>query len=60
MILVEKGLIDINEHLSTYISDIPVSWKYITLHQLLTHTSGLAHQPDLNKTKHILAIKETF
>jgi CubicO group peptidase (beta-lactamase class C family) len=60
MILVEKGLIDINEYLSTYISDIPVFWKAITIHQLLTHTSGLAHQPDLDKTKHKLTIEETF
>jgi CubicO group peptidase (beta-lactamase class C family) len=60
MILVEKGLIDVNEHLSTYISDIPVSWKDITIHQLLTHTSGLAYHSDLLETKHNLTIKETF
>ncbi|MFT4524979.1 MAG: CubicO group peptidase (beta-lactamase class C family) [Bacteroidia bacterium] len=60
MILVEKGLIDVNEHLSTYISNIPVSWKEITIHQLLTHTSGLAYHSDLLETKHNLTIKETF
>jgi CubicO group peptidase (beta-lactamase class C family) len=60
MILVEKGLIDVNEHLSTYISNIPVSWKEITIHQLLTHTSGLAFHSDLLETKHNLTIKETF
>ena len=60
MILVEKELIDVNEHLSTYISDIPVTWKDITIHQLLTHTSGLAYHSDLLETKHNLTIKETF
>ena len=60
MILVEKGLIDVNEHLATYISDIPVTWKDITIHQLLTHTSGLAHQSELVETKHNLTIEETF
>jgi len=60
MILVEKGLIDVNEHLSTYISDIPVTWKDITIHQLLTHTSGLAYQPEDIETKHNLTIEEIF
>ncbi|MFT5764763.1 MAG: CubicO group peptidase (beta-lactamase class C family), partial [Saprospiraceae bacterium] len=60
MILVEKGLIDVNEHLSTYISDIPVTWKDITIHQLLTHTSGLAFQPEDMDTKHNLTIEKTF
>lgn len=60
MILVEKGLMDVNEHLATYISDIPVTWKDITIHQLLTHTSGLAHQSELVETKHNLTIEETF
>lgn len=60
MILVEKGLIDVNEDLSTYLSDIPVTWKDITIHQLLTHTSGLAHQPENIETKHNLTIEEIF
>lgn len=60
MILVEKGLIDVNEHLSTYISDIPVTWKDITIHQLLTHTSGLAYQPEDIERKHNLTIEEIF
>ena len=60
MILVEKGLIDVNEHLSTYISNIPESWKEITIHQLLTHTSGLAYHSDLLETKQNLTIEEIF
>ena len=60
MILVEKGLIDVNEHLSMYISDLPVSWKDITIHQLLTHTSGLAYEPDLVETMHNLTIEGIF
>ena len=60
MILVEKGLIDVNEHLSIYISNIPESWKEITIHQLLTHTSGLAFHSDLLETKQNLTIEEIF
>ena len=60
MILVEKRLIDVNENLSTYISDLPESWKDLTIHQLLTHTSGLAYEPDHVETMHNLTIEETF
>lgn len=60
MILFEKGLIDVNDHLSKYIPDIPVTWNDITIHQLLTHTSGLAHQPEDMDTKHNLTIEETL
>jgi len=60
MILVEKGLIDVNEHLATYISDIPITWKDITIHQLLTHTSGLAFQPEDWEPKHDLTLEEIF
>ncbi len=60
MILVEKGLLDVNDHLSTYISDIPYTWKNITIHQLLTHTSGLAYQPEDMETNHNLTIEEIF
>ncbi|WP_175574443.1 serine hydrolase domain-containing protein [Algoriphagus marinus] len=60
MILVEKRLIDVNEHLATYISDIPITWKDITIHQLLTHTSGLAFQPEDWEPKHDLTLEEIF
>jgi len=40
MQLVEKGLIDVNDTLSKYIPDYP-NGKKITVHHLLTHTSGI-------------------
>lgn len=60
MVLSEKGLIDLNEHISTYLSDIPVSWKDITIHQLLTHTSGLTHNSELLESKHNLTVHKAF
>jgi CubicO group peptidase (beta-lactamase class C family) len=60
MLLVEDGRIDVNENISTYLVDLPSSWKDITVHQLLTHTSGLAHDPDLSETRNNLSIEEIF
>jgi len=60
MILAEDGLINVHEKLSTYFFDLPVSWKDITVHQLLTHTSGLAYGPDPAETMHHTTIEEIF
>ena len=56
MILEEQGLIKTEEKLSVYISGLPSSWENITVHQLLTHTSGLGHLTDFNETKELLLI----
>ncbi len=56
MILEEKGLIKTEEKLSTYISDLPKSWENITVHQLLTHTSGLGHLTDFKETRELLLV----
>ena len=42
MQLVEQGLIDVNAPISTYLNNLPVDKASLTVHQLLTHTSGLA------------------
>lgn len=41
MQLVEQGKLDLNTEISTYLSDLPNTWKPLTLKQLFTHTSGL-------------------
>jgi len=43
MILQEQGKLNVTDKLSHHISDVPESWKEITIHQLLTHTSGIMH-----------------
>jgi CubicO group peptidase (beta-lactamase class C family) len=42
MQLVEQGLVDVNAPISTYLDNVPADKAGITVHQLLTHTSGLA------------------
>jgi CubicO group peptidase (beta-lactamase class C family) len=41
MILQERELLSIHDPISTYVLDCPEAWKAITIHHLLTHTSGI-------------------
>jgi len=44
LILLEQGKLDLQSPVGRYLSELPEAWGAITLHRLLTHTSGL---PDL-------------
>lgn len=49
MILVEKGLMNLDDKISLYIKDAPKRWKDISIRNLLTHTSGLTRNlPDID------------
>jgi CubicO group peptidase (beta-lactamase class C family) len=39
--LQERGKLQVHDHLSDYLSPCPVAWRPVTLHHLLTHTSGI-------------------
>jgi len=39
--LVDSGKLQVDDPVSKYYSEAPLSWKDITVHQLLTHASGL-------------------
>jgi CubicO group peptidase (beta-lactamase class C family) len=41
LILQERGKLSVNDTLCTYLSGCPATWKTITIHQLLTHSSGI-------------------
>jgi CubicO group peptidase (beta-lactamase class C family) len=41
MILQERELLSVHDPISTYVLDCPEAWKAITIHHLLTHTSGI-------------------
>jgi CubicO group peptidase (beta-lactamase class C family) len=41
LILHDQGKFDLDEPVCEYVPDCPDHWKAITIHQLLTHTSGL-------------------
>ncbi len=53
LLLVEKGVLGLDQPIDRWISGCPPSWRTITVHQLLTHTSGLGHwfdYPNLDLT----------
>jgi CubicO group peptidase (beta-lactamase class C family) len=53
LLLVEEGSVDLDQTIDRWIGGSPPSWRDITVHQLLTHTSGLGHwfdYPNLDLT----------
>lgn len=43
--LQEEGLLDVRDPITEYLSPVPADKRAITLHQLLTHSSGLVDPP---------------
>ncbi|HEY3267321.1 MAG TPA: serine hydrolase domain-containing protein [Armatimonadota bacterium] len=41
MILVERGMLNLDESVTRYLSGLPDAWKPITIRNLLTHTCGI-------------------
>jgi CubicO group peptidase (beta-lactamase class C family) len=42
MLLQERGKLSLQDSICKYVADCPASWQPITIHHLLSHTSGLA------------------
>ncbi|MFD6550104.1 serine hydrolase domain-containing protein [Streptomyces sp. NPDC058398] len=47
MLLAERGEVGLNDPVTRWLTDCPDPWRQLTLHQLLSHTSGLGHWRDL-------------
>lgn len=45
--LVESDALDLSLPIATWLQDLPSSWSTITLHHLLSNTSGLGHWGDI-------------
>src|SRR5437667_3453674 len=41
LILQERGKLHVQDHIFSYIPDCPIAWQPVTIHHLLTHTSGI-------------------
>jgi CubicO group peptidase (beta-lactamase class C family) len=50
--LVEAGKLRLDTPISTYIPDLPNAWSRITIHHLLTHTSGIPNTAKLSDYSH--------
>jgi len=42
LILQDQGTLNVQDHLCEYIVDCPAAWQEITIHHILTHTSGIS------------------
>lgn len=53
LLLYEDGKLSLTDQIGKYLADLPVSWNTATVHQLLTHTSGIPvpnyFDPDVEK-----------
>jgi CubicO group peptidase (beta-lactamase class C family) len=47
LLLVDRGVISVDDRLADILEGCPSTWKHITVHHLLCHTSGLVHWPEL-------------
>ncbi len=47
MILQERGQLTVKDPICNYVADCPAAWNPITLHHLLTHTSGIHNYTDM-------------
>jgi len=54
LILQSQGKLDVKDAACTYLPDCPSAWRAITIHQLLSHTSGL---PDFTELPDFESIK---
>ena len=43
VLLQEQGALRFEDALGDHLSDVPPAWSLLTIHQVLTHTSGLMH-----------------
>ncbi len=41
--LAQKGSLQIEDAIGNHVQDLPKAWQHITLHQLMTHSSGIAN-----------------
>jgi CubicO group peptidase (beta-lactamase class C family) len=59
MILQEQGKLTVQDTIGKLLSDMPPSWQPITIHQLLTHTSGLMHSWELPEFRETMMVPST-
>lgn len=61
LILKDRGLLEFNDLICSYLSDCPESWQKITIHHLLSHSSGIVDYsklPEAQRYRRIPASSE--
>ncbi len=59
LILKSQGGLDVQDGICNYFADCPAAWRDITLHHLLTHTSGIPNYTDFPGFEQTLATPVT-
>jgi len=60
LILQERGSLDVLDPVGKHVKAVPESWRSITIHQLLTHTSGIMHSWALPGFSESMAVPTTL
>ena len=60
LILQEQGKLSVQDTIGKHLPGAPASWHPITVHQLLTHTSGLMHSWDLPEFEQTQMVPSTL
>lgn len=53
LLLQERGQLNVHDPISRYLPGLPEAWQPITIHQLLTHTSGAPNYTDSSHFKRL-------
>lgn len=53
LLLQERGRLNVHDPISRYLSGLPRAWQAITIHQLLTHTSGIPNSTNRTENARI-------
>jgi CubicO group peptidase (beta-lactamase class C family) len=53
LMLMEKGKLNLNDEITKFIPDYPTHGKTITIHHLLTHTSGIKNYTSIRELRNI-------
>lgn len=59
LMLLEEGKLSLEDEITKFIPDYPTNGKKITIHHLLTHTSGIKSYTSMPSFEKIIAIDET-
>jgi CubicO group peptidase (beta-lactamase class C family) len=59
LMLLEEGTLSLEDEITKFIPDYPTNGKKITIHHLLTHTSGIKSYTSMPSFEKIIAIDET-
>lgn len=60
MILRDRGALDVSDSVGEHVEGLPESWRGLSLHQLLTHTSGIMHSWALPEFSETMAVPTTL